>query len=372
MYYRIAGYSIIHPLGFTVNEVFSAIEKGKTAVLPVTKPYFDGQRFIALFSEKQTELINQQCPYTNWTRFEKILWMAVQKAVQQSCTDAGSDDTVFVIATTKGNIENIEIACDDQLSLSYSAGKLVHSFNNPNQPVIISSACISGLSAIITAGKLLQNGQYKRAVIVGADVINDFIISGFNSLFALSDEVCKPFDAERKGINLGEGSAAIVLEISDEKELGNLYYTGGAITNDANHISGPSRTGEELAQAITQALVQAQIQEPDFISLHGTATLFNDEMEANAINIKKLNCKPTHSLKPYFGHTLGAAGIMESIVCLKMLETNTLISSLSYNVQGTTHSLHIQKKVEYKKLTNCLKTMSGFGGCNAAVIFEKM
>ena len=179
---------------------------------------------------------------------------------------------------------------------------------------------------------------------------------------------CKPFDAERDGISLGEAAATVIL--SADQMPGALVLAGGSVSNDANHISGPSRTGEELWLAISRALSQAQIRSSDidFISAHGTATRYNDEMEAKAIHLAGLENVPVNSLKGYYGHTLGAAGILESIVTMQSMKENILIPTLGFSKPGTEKPVNVVNKFERATLRKCLKTASGFGGCNAAVV----
>src|SRR6185436_15252216 len=148
-------------------------------------------------------------------------------------------------------------------------------FGFTNQPVIISNACISGVLAIITGMRLLRSGQYENAVIAGADVITKFILSGFESFQALSPQICKPFDRTRDGLNLGEGAATVILSTNKKYSESRTYgikVKGGSVSNDANHISGPSRTGKELAHAIKKAMLDASVslEDIDFISAHGT------------------------------------------------------------------------------------------------------
>ena len=164
---------------------------------------------------------------------------------------------------------------------------------------------------MITGMRLIQSGQYDHAVIAGADVISKFVLSGFQSFQAVSQGLCKPFDADRDGINLGEGAATVIL--SADKPTGEaIELVSGAISNDANHISGPSRTGEELYYAINKAMDAAGLkpQDIDFISAHGTATVYNDEMEAKAVTLAGLQHVPLNSLKGFYGHTLGASGLI--------------------------------------------------------------
>jgi 3-oxoacyl-[acyl-carrier-protein] synthase-1 len=148
---------------------------------------------------------------------------------------------------------------------------------------------------------------------------------------------------------------------------------GGSISNDANHISGPSRTGRELSFAIDQSLKEAGLSVDDmgFISAHGTATPYNDEMEAKAINLSNLESVPLNSLKGYYGHTLGAAGLIESIVSIQSLKEGLLLPTPGYIESGVTQAVNVVAELQPTKAKSFLKTASGFGGCNAAVIFGK-
>ena len=156
--------------------------------------------------------------------------------------------------------------------------------------------------------------------------------------------------------------------------MDSVIVSGAATSNDANHISGPSRTGEELSFAIKNALVEAGLTPADigYISAHGTATPYNDEMEARAISLSGLSQVPVNSFKGYWGHTLGAAGIIESVAAVQSLRHNLLISSAGFADCGVSVPINIIKRNEALPLNACLKTASGFGGCNAAALYQKI
>jgi 3-oxoacyl-[acyl-carrier-protein] synthase-1 len=209
-------------------------------------------------------------------------------------------------------------------------------------------------------------------VVAGADCISPFIIAGFKSFQALSTTICKPFDKDRNGLNLGEGAATLLL--SSEPTGASLAVTGGASTNDANHISGPSRTGAEMARAIQLAMKQAGVSSSEigFISAHGTATPYNDEMESKAFLQAALEKVPAFSLKPSFGHTLGAAGLIESAISLEALQRGWILPSPGYSNHGVTAPVTISTTLQKGvSLQHFIKTGSGFGGCNAALVFSK-
>ena len=160
-----------------------------------------------------------------------------------------------------------------------------------------------------------------------------------------------------------------------KEQIGNyaVLYKGGSSSNDANHISGPSRTGEGLVRSVEKTLKRSGLRasDIDFISAHGTATVFNDEMESIAFGRTNLNQVPLNSMKGYFGHTLGAAGVLETIMSIVSMEKNILFPNLGFNETGTSVPLNIIQHMEQKELNTVLKTASGFGGGNASLILQK-
>ena len=373
----ITGDSIVTPLGFSSEENFSNLLIGKSGLKEISLPRSDFSTWASFLSESQLKKLDEMCLPVFETRFEKLLFLPLKQVIKECGIDPRSSKTLFMFATTKGNIELIgnEDVKPEQLNLFASASKLSRYFGNPNKPVLVSNACISGLAVQIAAMKLLQANEYDTVIIAGADTVNPFILEGFNSLLALSPEPCRPFDRDRQGINIGEGGAAMVLSTKSPGNAENNLFEikGGAITNDANHISGPSRTGIELAKAVELAICQSGLVpgDIDFVSAHGTATLYNDEMEAKALAISGLSDKPTHSLKGFFGHTLGVAGLIESIICIHSLRNNVIIASKGFKNSGTPDTINIISENHYQPLFNCIKTMAGFGGCNAAICYSK-
>jgi 3-oxoacyl-[acyl-carrier-protein] synthase-1 len=369
--------ALVTPLGFSSGENFANLIQGKSGLKEITLPVSGFSTWASFLSERQLEMLEEMAMPVFETRFEKLLFLPLKQVIEECSVDTKSSKTLFMFATTKGNIELIgnENVRTYQLSLFASASKISRHFGNPNKPLVISNACISGLAVQITAMKFLENGDYDTVIIAGADTVNPFILEGFNSLLALSPEPCRPFDRDRQGINIGEGGAAMVLStIKPINRVQNLIeIKGGAITNDANHISGPSRTGLELAKAAQLAMNQSGLLpgDIDFVSAHGTATLYNDEMEAKALTISGLSGKPTHSLKGYFGHTLGVAGLIESIICIHSLRNNVIIASKGFENTGTPDHINIIPHNQHQPISACIKTMAGFGGCNAAICFSK-
>jgi len=368
--------NILSPIGLTSAENFAQLKKLVSGIEKHEDETISEQPFYASLFGKEIPFLSDDF-HNKYTKFEKLLIASITNALKGSGIDAGDMQTALILSSTKGNISLVETeefsqSLSKRIALSTSAKLVADYFQFTNQPIIVSHACISGLLAIITGMRMIRSGKYENVVIAGADVISKFVLSGFQSFQAISGEHCKPFDQSRNGINLGEGAGTIILT-SNKKFAKGIKLSGGSISNDSNHISGPSRTGEELGHSIKIAIKDAFLSnaEIDFISAHGTATVYNDEMEAKAITLVNLQDVPINSLKGYYGHTLGAAGLIESIISTYSLNENIILPTKGFQRIGVTQPINICNSLYKTPLRNCLKIASGFGGCNAAVVFSK-
>lgn len=370
--------NIISPLGFTSLENYQAVKAGKSALQLYEGKWNIPEAFVAsLFEgntlEKEFEQIQLSEKYTS---FEKMCILSVTKALQMCEIDISSEKVLFIISTTKGNVSlltNDEGFSENRVLLGETARQISSYFKNPNIPIVVCNACISGVCAQITAMRSLQSGKYDYAVVVGADSQSPFIISGFQSLKALSLEECKPFDANRKGLNLGEAAATIIYERKNQSSVQSDDWVAykGSIYNDANHISGPSRTGEGSFRALHEVLGQQNVENLAFINVHGTATSYNDEMESIALNRAGLSSVPVNGLKGSYGHTLGAAGILESILSMYAVDDNTILATRGFETLGVSNPLSLSNQNRKTVKKSFIKLLSGFGGCNAALLFKK-
>lgn len=355
--------NIVSPIGSTTAENFSQLTKNISGIQLHNNRSLSDEPFYASLFDK-----NFFTKDTDYTRFEQLLIASISDALKNADVDAKDPKTILIISSTKGNIDLLEAGVPDasakkRIAMHTSAGLVADHFGFVNRPIVISNACISGLLGIIIAKRLIQSGQYETAVIAGADIMSRFVLSGFQSFQAISPEPCKPFDSNRKGINLGEGAATMILS-SNKKYADGVQVMGGAVSNDANHISAPSRTGEELAHIITTALHDSGLStdDIDMVSAHGTATMYNDEMEAKAITAAGLQSVPTNSLKGFYGHTLGAAGLIESVISVQSLIKNIVLPTKGFEQKDPVSNLNIRNTILNTPLKNCLKTASGFGG----------
>lgn len=368
--------NIISSLGFSSKEVFEALIKGESGISEIKTNHFN-LNFPFFVSAIDNERLNNECSLLKlekkYTRFEQIVLLSILKTIQNLNIDFTSPKTLFILSTTKGNIDLLEkekthLFPEERLYLWKTASLISNFFKNPNQTLVISNACISGLSALITAQRLIKKAIYDHIIICGADILSRFIITGFQSLQALSPTYCKPYDISHQGLNLGEGAATIVLSSKIEKNKNYINIENGAITNDANHISGPSRTGEGLYLALQQIVGPKKSKDFAFINTHGTATIFNDDMESIALHRAGLNSLPVSSIKGALGHTMGAAGIIESVISSHALLQQIVPKTIGFDKLGTPEKINVLTENLPISQTRAIKTASGFGGCNAVLI----
>lgn len=385
---NILGTNIISSLGFTTDENFENVKQGVSGIKYYDAGVFDvPEGFIASMVDK--EQLNAQFEFLgkaatssgDYTNLEKAAILSVVDANKEAAIDLANSRTLFVLSTTKGNVHLLNHNSqpqvpNPQLYLWHSAQQISRFFGNTNTPIVVSNACISGASAQITAMRYIESGEYDHAVVVGADFLSKFIISGFQSFKALSPEPCKPFDQLRSGLNLGEAAATMIMGNTPGVSCSSVQMAriaDGAVRNDATHISAPSRIGEGSYRALRYLITKYSLSDTDiaFINAHGTATPYNDAMEAVAIDRAGLANVPVFSLKPFFGHALGAAGIVESIIAMKALSENLILKSFNFDQHNFEIPINISTKNQQTDKKYALKMLSGFGGCNAVLLFEK-
>jgi len=245
---------------------------------------------------------------------------------------------------------------------------------------IISNACASGGNAIGHAWHLIRSGQAERAVAGGYDALGELVFSGFDSLQALSPTVCRPFDARRDGLALGEGAAVLNLETLDSARqrgaeiLGELIGYGTAI--DQHHLTQPHPQGSTTLTVMKQACASAGVtpQEIDYINAHGTGTVLNDSSEALAISEwagPRAARLPVSSTKASIGHLLGAAGAVEAVVCLMTLREQWLPPEIEFEMPDPACKFPIVRKPQDARVDVVMSNSFGFGGVNAALIFRR-
>lgn len=369
----ITDYNCVTPLGFDVSSNWNHLVEGKSGVA-LHKVINNQEAFYAsiLDTEKLEEEFKNNFGSLNFTRLEKMFLLSLKPIVEKYEI---TEETAFILSTTKGNISLLknQTVLPEGVYLSKLAQKIADHFGFKTKPIVVSNACVSGVMAIAVAKNMIQAGKYKDAFVIAGDEVSEFVISGFNSFQAIGTEPCKPYDKNRNGINIGEATAAVyITSVPNENEKFRFKILGDSAVNDANHISGPSRTGDGLYASIKNAIREANItsEQIDFISAHGTATIYNDEMEAIAFNRMELQHAPLNSMKGYYGHCLGASGLLESIISMESARHEILIPSKNFEEAGVSQPLNIITENQSAPVKYILKTASGFGGCNAAIVLE--
>ena len=358
--------NIISPLGFTTRENYLALKSGKTSLClhdnlwglpePVCASLFSG--------DQRKELLTE-----GLTFFESLAVASVKDALKKTTFDITSQRVAFVLASTKGNIQELEHG-GVRVNLAESAQVISQRVGFTTMPIVVCNACISSTSAQVLALRLIESGTYDYVIVNGTDCLSKFVVAGFSSLKAVSPEPCRPFDMDRTGLNLGEASATMVLGRTDAEHADTTWtIVGGAVRNDADHISNPSKTAEGCYRAIRSLSCDAS--ELSLVSVHGTATLYNDQMEAVALQRNNLSEVPALALKGFLGHTMGAAGILETIISLCCIEDGRTLPSKGFEERGVSAKVNISNAPIGTKGHTLLKIISGFGGCNAALLLSR-
>ena len=365
MVYKIAD-NILSPLGATTAENYQAVKAGRSALARYDQRWSLPDKVLtaSLFSQEQ----EQQFLISGLSRFESMVVTSVREALSQTTLDVSQPNIILIISTTKGDVELLEESPEaDHLSPADSAQRIARELGFTTDPIVVCNACISGLSALILASRLLEDGQYDYAVVCGADSQSRFIVSGFQSLKALSPEPCRPFDMERMGLNLGEAAATMILS----KGVGDWTLGPGAIRNDATHISNPAKNGEGSCLALKTIVDDNDKESLAFINAHGTATIFNDQMESVAIERAGLADIPVNAYKGSYGHTMGAAGVLETILSMTALDDQTILATQGFEELGVSGRISLSASHQSTSKSAFVKMLSGFGGCNAALLLEK-
>ena len=356
--------NIISPLGETSEENYLSVKAGRSGIRayePGTCNIPEGFYASLLFEDFETLALKSA---------QKAIANA-QKNIENAQLELKGKRTAFILSSTKGNIE-------ENISLADSAQRIASQLGIDAKPIVVCNACISGLSALILGNRLIDSGLYDAAIVCGCDTPRQFILSGFQSLKALSPEPCRPFDMERMGLNLGEAAATLIL--SKNPIQGNTWRMGdGFIRNDAFHISTPSKTADGLYLSLQRTLesftkeISSACKQIDmkahlaFINAHGTATLFNDQMESVAIGRAGLSDLPANAYKSFWGHTMGAAGILETIISMKAIDDDTILGTRGFSELGVSGKMNICAENRPTDKKGFIKMLSGFGGCNATI-----
>ena len=362
MVYKVAD-NILSPLGETTEQNYQAVKAGRSALCRYTDHWQLPEPFTAsLFSEAQWQALAAE----GLTSFEALATSSVRRALKDAAVDPARKGVVLILSTTKGNVDQLTRETTDDLSPGASARKMARVLGFTTEPIVVCNACISGVSALLLAARLLEAGTYDVAVVCGADVQSRFVVSGFQSFHVVSSEACRPFDMERTGLSLGEAAATMILSRQSQPQAWGIVT--GAVRNDAFHISSPAKDGEGACQALRQVMQGVSPSQLAFINAHGTATMFNDQMESVAIERAGLSSVPVNGYKGYYGHTMGAAGVLETILSMAALDDHTILGTKGFEEAGVSGKIRLVASSEATNKQSFVKIISGFGGCNAALL----
>lgn len=368
----IAAGDMVTPYGWGLEACWEGILSKRCAIQPVR--HFDTSSFHAYEAGLVEGLAGSETSRV----------MAMLRPLFERAGGVIPKDSLCLLATTIGEIEFLEKSVLEEKN---SAGescpsrllsKIEKMAGLPKPGMVISAACSSSIVAIAEGAAMIADGEQESVLIVACDSVSEFLYSGFLSLLALDPGKARPFDQNREGLSLGEAAGYLLL-MSEERALlerrtilGEVVGTG--LSNDANHMTGPSRDGSGLAIAITQCLEQACVEKKDVanISAHGTGTLYNDSMEMKAFKTVFGDCPvPAYSIKGGIGHTMAAAGLIEALIALKSLEEQRIPSTIGMSQVDDEALGWISGEVQAVPGDYALSTNSGFGGINAALLLKR-
>src|SRR5690554_1284373 len=392
----ITGMGIISAIGNNVAENFDALINQKKGITRVDNIKTIQREEIMVGEIKFTndELIAQLGlpPENNFSRTAMLGVIAAKEAIAQAgITDIKKYKTGIVSGTSVGGMDMTEKYYYEYLTEkepqkyieSHHAGdstqKIAEQLGIEESFVsTISTACSSAANAIMLGARLIKSGKLDRVVVGGADCLSKFTINGFKTLMILSDTYSTPFDENRKGLNLGEATAYLVLEsdkvvkAENKKVIG--YVKGYGNANDAFHQTASSEHGDGATLAMEKALKVAGLKpsEIDYINAHGTATGNNDLSEGRAIlRVFGEKVPEFSSTKAFTGHTLAAAGAIEAVYSILSLQNNVIVPNLNFGTKMKEFSLIPQTKIKNQPINSVLSNSLGFGGNCSALVFSK-
>lgn len=287
----------------------------------------------------------------------------------------GAENIAVIAATTNTGVEEFETSNNPKhAQIGNPAEFLKKHFDLKNFHASVSTACSSGIKAFSAACEILENNVAQAVIVAGVDSIAKVAVYGFDSLEVLSPKPSIPFSKNREGINIGEAAAIFLLEKDVSK---GIEISGIGETTDVYHSTTPDPKAVEAVRAIKTALNKSKIdpQEVDYINLHGTGSISNDLMEANAVYQVFEDKVYASSTKPLTGHCLGAAASLETALCCKLLEENN--TKVYPHIFDGIYDENLpkirlaQKNCEVKQIKTCLSLSFGFGGTNAAIILRR-
>lgn len=307
-------------------------------------------------------------------REAELSYHAGLRAAREALEEAGIEDAAelgLILATTKAELTGVTDEGDGFGLPARLAARLARGLGLRGSIASISTACASGASALAMAERRIAAGELERVLVVGADALNEFIMAGFGSMHILDPEPCRPFDLARRGISLGDGAGAMLLTAHESESIG-FRLAGHGAANDACSVTGCHREGLGVKLAVTRALEHAGVarEEIDLVHLHGTGTKANDFSEAIGLGrVFDGPTPPAFGTKGQTGHTLGAAGVLETLIALGALERGFVPANSGLEEPNVDPRLSLTREPETLARNRAvLKVAGGFGGIQQAVV----
>ncbi len=391
----ITGMGIISAIGNNVAENLKSLEAKKHGISRIENidTKLKDEIFVGEIKRKNQALREELnlSKEDNFSRTSMLSLIAAKEAIKDAELNLDENSSIgFINGTTVGGMDIIEKYYNDfydkeenrhyiHIQDAGSNTNLIAEHLGINQLVTtINTACSSAANAIIFGARLLQSGRLEKVIVGGADALCKFTINGFNTLMILSDEHNKPFDENRKGLNLGEGAAYLVLETEKSALARNkkpiAFLEGFANANDAYHQTATSAEGKGAFLAMKEALKMAEISPStvDYINAHGTATENNDITEGRALQRLFQDKTPEFSsTKPFTGHTLAAAASVEAVFSILALQEQKIWPGLNFTKKIKELNLIPQQEVKTQKIEKVLSNSFGFGGNCSSLIFSR-
>ena len=386
----IVGAGVVSPLGFGLGETLQSLRKGTDCVTPVTAFSVDKTRCKTAGQISDSRLLEGMNRSRRDRRLHRASHMVIAALDEVWSQTDGFKPEIVIVGTTSGGMTFGERfyrtlgngGCSAALIANYPPQKQIvdalEKFRIDAPVQVIANACASGTNAIGHAFSTIRAGQYQRVLAGGYDALSELVFVGFDSLQASTPEKCRPFDAKRSGMVLGEGAALLALEELESAQRRGAEIlaeiVGYGISTDNHHLTQPNPDGSGPRRAMEQALAGADLTSGriGYVNAHGTATVFNDAAEGKAIE-QMFDDVPISSTKGMMGHSLGAAGAIEAIVSLLALQHQLLPPNINFRDHDPELRLNIIANQARQAEFDCVLSNSfGFGGTNASIVLRKM
>jgi 3-oxoacyl-[acyl-carrier-protein] synthase II len=383
---------VVSPLGFGLSETLDSLREARDCVNGVTRFSVTGCRCKTAGQLPDERLLNRRYNGAHARRWHRASHMVIQALGEALTQEPQFKPELTVVGTTSGGMSygedyfrslnrNSSLRHSPTWIANYPAQKPVidaqEAFGISAPCQVIANACASGTNAIGHAFECVRSGRYQRVLAGGYDALSELVFVGFDSLQASTPEKCRPFDRDRTGMVLGEGAAVVALENLDAARARGASVLaeiiGYGISTDNFHLTQPDPSGIGPRQAMDRALESANISADvvDYINAHGTATAFNDAAEGKAISAL-FDRVPVSSTKSMMGHSLGAAGAVEAIICLLALQYQFLPPNINFHAADEDIDLNIvANEARRAVLRTVLSNSFGFGGTNASILMRK-